>query len=211
MKALLGSWSFRGGASGQPGGRPGVCPSPAGRSGCWSVFSGRAVGAHPRPRPQVLLGGDRLAPRPHPKLLHSHSSRPSQPPSLGPDVPCSCVWPYSGGLLRGCERRRQRLAESRAGGPRPQLRHRRHLPGPELSPSRDVCRLPCRAGVPMPPPAGSRQRAASPASVLMARGMREAGASGSGQWLGCFNASATSEAVDFWALVTLGCCSLVTG
>ena len=29
--------------------------------------------------------------------------------------------------------------------------------------------------------------------------------------LGCFNASATSEAVDFWALVTLGCCSLVTG
>ena len=103
MKALLGSWSFRGGASGQPGGRPGVCPSPAGRSGCWSVFSGRAVGAHPRPRPQVLLGGDRLAPRPHPKLLHSQSSRPSQPPSLGPDVPCSCVWPYSGGLLRGCE------------------------------------------------------------------------------------------------------------
>ena len=29
--------------------------------------------------------------------------------------------------------------------------------------------------------------------------------------LGCFNTSATSEAVDFWALVTLGCRSLVTG
>lgn len=41
---------------------------------------------------------------------------------------------------------------------------------------------PRRAWVPMPPPASSGQRAASPASALTARGTREAGTSGFGQW-----------------------------
>ena len=63
-------------------------------------------GAHPRPCPHALLGGGRLAPKTPIPSCCTHTC-PGQARHLPwtPEVPCSCVWLYSGDLLRECEKK----------------------------------------------------------------------------------------------------------
>lgn len=98
LKTLLGSWSCRGGASGQPEEGLGSAQVRQGGAGAGLYSRAGLWGLIPGPILQALLGGGRLPPQdPHPKLHCTHTvlGQASHLPRT-PDIPCSCVWPYSG-------------------------------------------------------------------------------------------------------------------